>query len=355
MPVTFTIESGDITTFESDVVVLKYARSFHGADEAVAMALSLKSPEGVDLEPSIGDYRYINTEGTIGSLFALFIGVDKVSKFRYEEITQFAANAFAILAKEAPDTRYVTMTMHGVSAGLDEVESLVSQFRGCMQAIQSGIVPYALERITIIDKDRGRVVRLRQALQQYLADADYAASNDDFSGYVLAVPPKKQKDRSEDQVKSSRGLTADSETLDGRVPKLESEIKPHAFVAMPFKKEMDDVFYYGIQQPLHTTGLLCERVDQDAFTGGIMEYVRNRIETAAVIIAELTGANPNVYLEVGYAWGKGRPTILLARDEKELHFDVRGQRVLTYERIKDLEESLSKELKQMILKGIVKP
>src|SRR5260370_1274867 len=93
---------------------------------------------------------------------------------------------------------------------------------------------------------------------------------------------------------------------------------------MPFKKEMDDVFYYGIQQPLHTAGLLCERVDKDIFSGGIMEYVRNRIETSAVVVAELTGGNPNVYLEVGYAWGKGRPVILVARDEKELHFDVRG-------------------------------
>jgi hypothetical protein len=124
---------------------------------------------------------------------------------------------------------------------------------------------------------------------------------------------------------------------------------------MPFKKEMDDVFYYGIQMPLHAAGLLCERVDQDIFSGGIMEYVKSRIETAAVVVAELTGGNPNVYLEVGYAWGKGRPIILIARDEKELHFDVRGQRCLVYERIKDLEEILAKELKGMILKGIVKP
>jgi len=117
---------------------------------------------------------------------------------------------------------------------------------------------------------------------------------------------------------------------------------------------MDDVFFYGIQQPLHAAGLLCERVDQDAFTGGIMDYVKTRIETASVVIAELSGANPNVYLEVGYAWGKGRPVILLAHDERELHFDVRGQRCLVYERIKDLEESLARELTVMIRKGIVK-
>jgi nucleoside 2-deoxyribosyltransferase len=123
---------------------------------------------------------------------------------------------------------------------------------------------------------------------------------------------------------------------------------------MPFRKEMEDVFYYGIQQPVHTAGMLCERVDKSAFTGGIMDYVKNRIETAAVVIAELTGANPNVYLEVGYAWGKGRPTILITRDEKELHFDVQGQKCLTYETIKELEGFLHRELKEMISRGIVR-
>jgi len=59
----------------------------------------------------------------------------------------------------------------------------------------------------------------------------------------------------------------------------------------------------------------------------------------------LTTANPNVFLEVGYAWGKGRPTILLVRDHDELPFDVRGQRCLVYGKIRELEEALAKELK----------
>jgi nucleoside 2-deoxyribosyltransferase len=79
--------------------------------------------------------------------------------------------------------------------------------------------------------------------------------------------------------------------------------------------------------------------------------VKKKIDTAAVVIAELSGANPNVYLEVGYAWGKGRPTILLAKNEEELRFDVRDQRCLKYERIRDLEEILNRELKELKSKG----
>jgi len=243
-----------------------------------------------------------------------------------------------------------------VGYGLDEGEACLAEFKGFVAAIQSGIVPPALERISIVERSRGRVQRLRQTLDKYLEHADYAQRQEDGSYLIAApnlnesqAPESKKRERSTD----ARTILPEPETL--AVPQPTSEKKPHAFIAMPFRKDMDDVFYYGIQQPLHAAGLLCERVDQDIFSGGIMEYVRNRIETAAVVVAELTGGNPNVYLEVGYAWGKGRPIILVARDEKELHFDVRGQRCLTYERIKDLEEILAKELKGMILKGIVKP
>lgn len=123
---------------------------------------------------------------------------------------------------------------------------------------------------------------------------------------------------------------------------------------MPFRKDMDDVFYYGIQGPVHKAGFLCERVDQEAFTGDILNRVKERIETASVVIAELSGSNPNVYLEVGYAWGKGRPTILLLKNMEELRFDVHGQRCLFYERIKDLENSLIKELEELKSKPLIR-
>jgi hypothetical protein len=58
-------------------------------------------------------------------------------------------------------------------------------------------------------------------------------------------------------------------------------------------------------------------------------------------------ANPNVYLEVGYAWGRGRQTILLVRDIKELKFDVAGYRCLVYKNIRDLETQLSRELQHL--------
>ena len=94
---------------------------------------------------------------------------------------------------------------------------------------------------------------------------------------------------------------------------------------MPFREDMEDVFYFGIQEPAQNSGFLCERVDNEAFTGEILDEVKSRIESCTVVIADLTWSNPNVYLEVGYAWGKNRPTILSAQERRRIK--VRCQRL----------------------------
>jgi hypothetical protein len=38
-----------------------------------------------------------------------------------------------------------------------------------------------------------------------------------------------------------------------------------------------------------------------------MEWVKQRIRGASLVIADLTTANLNVYLEVGYAWAAAGP------------------------------------------------
>jgi hypothetical protein len=75
-----------------------------------------------------------------------------------------------------------------------------------------------------------------------------------------------------------------------------------------------------------------------------MDWVKTRISSAQLVVADLSSKNPNVYLEVGYAWGCKVPTVLLAKDPADLTFDVRGQRCILYKSIKALEDSLRKEL-----------
>lgn len=131
------------------------------------------------------------------------------------------------------------------------------------------------------------------------------------------------------------------------------EPKKRLFVAMPFSLEMEDRFFYGMQRAADETGFSCDRVDKDAFTGDILKRVKDGIDNSVAVVADLTTSNPNVYLEVGYAWGIQKPTILLIQDVNELCFDVRGQRCLKYSSIRSLEEVLTSELEALKSKGLI--
>jgi len=339
----FSIQQGDVTTFNADVLALKYAQEFFGTDQIVAHLLTNAGLTVLEsLRPEVGKYCYVDTMKCIQADHALFVGVPDILDINYLDIQKFATNVLSVLTTTAPTTRHLAMTIHGVGFGLDEIEAFLAQITGYLQALQSGQFPASLEKITIIDRDAERVQRLQQAFRENFAGAGFISK----TPHIWTYPLKKV-------------VSKDSASFNGRIDAVptnvgeKAEAKPHVFVAMPFKKDMDDIFYYGISQPVRSVGFICERVDQEAFIGDILEQVKKKIETAAVVIAELSGANPNVYLEVGYAWGKGRPTILLLRDEQELRFDVRGQKCLKYERIRDLEESLKKELTELKSKGFI--
>jgi len=131
------------------------------------------------------------------------------------------------------------------------------------------------------------------------------------------------------------------------------EPQKHLFIAMPFSLEMEDRFFYGMQRSADSTDFACDRVDKDSFTGDILKRIKDGINRSVAVVADLTNSNPNVYLEVGYAWGIQKPTILLIQDGHELCFDVRGQRCLKYSSIRSLEETLTSELKALKAKGVI--
>src|SRR5436305_14081913 len=124
----FSIRQADITSFDADVVALKYAQYFYGTDRAIASLLIEAGVAENTLCPYIGEYRYISTYNRIQAHHALFVGVPSLEEFDYKEIQKFSAQVLSILAKEAPHTRHLAMTIHGAGFGLDETEALFAQF-----------------------------------------------------------------------------------------------------------------------------------------------------------------------------------------------------------------------------------
>lgn len=241
--------------------------------------------------------------------------------FNYSEIRDFARRALVSLAHKKTNARHVAFTIHGTGYGLDEIEAFESEVAGIVDAVTSGAFPKAIESITFIESDQGRANRLSKSLLKL------------FPTGALPI----------DRYGAISTLTAESqETL--RTVGYSSAGKPHVFVAMPFATEMEDIYHYGIQGAVKKSGLLCERADFSIYTGDVMEWVKARISSAKLVVADLTSANPNVYLEVGYAWGCRVPTVLLVRESCELEFDVKGQRCIFYKSIQHLENSLLLEL-----------
>jgi hypothetical protein len=60
-----------------------------------------------------------------------------------------------------------------------------------------------------------------------------------------------------------------------------------------------------------------------------------------------------VCLQLGYAWGKERPTILLTKEGESLPVAMSGQAVFTYKRIKDAEEQLARALSDLQAEGLL--
>ncbi|MBN2229798.1 MAG: hypothetical protein JW779_09420 [Candidatus Thorarchaeota archaeon] len=114
------------------------------------------------------------------------------------------------------------------------------------------------------------------------------------------------------------------------------EIKPNPrqiFVIMPFKEKLaPQSLYHNILKDL--PGWSAIRVDENLeIPDGLCAICRD-IQQSKCVIADLSGLNHNVFLELGIAMGLGIPYILLTQNLKELKkiFDVLRLRVILYSR-----------------------
>ena len=271
--------------------------------------------------PKLWGYFFTESKNITNTNNLIFIGVPPLRQFGYKEIREFGRKSLISLASSAPSAKTILMTIHGPGYGLDEIEAFESQLAGILDSITAEDFPKNLSEIIFVERSQGRANRLQNVLNDLFPSAQ--------------IPTPKSGGIKQMQINSA-------ETL--RAAGYSSESKKRIFVAMPFAPEFDDCFHYGIQGAAKSTGYLCERADFESFTGDVMDWVKSRIETSDFVIADLTTANPNVYLEVGYAWGLRKKTVLLIKNTKELKFDTQGQRCLLYSTIKDLETKLKNEL-----------
>ncbi len=125
--------------------------------------------------------------------------------------------------------------------------------------------------------------------------------------------------------------------------------KPFVFVLMPFDTAFHDIYKFGIKGAADDVGAYAERLDEQVFMEGILERIFNQISKADVVIADMTGRNPNVFYEVGYAHALGKIVLLLTQDADDIPFDLKHRQHIVYDgKIDTLRKELVPKLKWAI-------
>lgn len=106
--------------------------------------------------------------------------------------------------------------------------------------------------------------------------------------------------------------------------------KPFVFVLMPFSEQFTDVYEVGIKAACREAGAYCERLDEQIFVENMLERVYNQIAKADIIVADMTGKNPNVFYEVGYAHALNKRVILLTQNADDIPFDLKHYPHIVY-------------------------
>jgi hypothetical protein len=120
---------------------------------------------------------------------------------------------------------------------------------------------------------------------------------------------------------------ADGSPSEGRV----REFLDTCFVMMPFGEWQDryyrDIYVHAIKD----AGLEPVRGDELYHTGSVVEQIWEQIEKAKLLVADLTGRNPNVFYELGLAHAAAKPVVFTAANIDDVPFDLRHLRVIVYD------------------------
>lgn len=327
MSVDVKIVRSDVAEVDADVLLLKYARRLYGADEMVAVRLAqLGVCQESQIDPEIGEPLVIETGDGFAFRKVMFLGTPSLNRFRYKEMRAYACRAIELLAESHPDVQTIATTVHGAGYGLDIEESMHALIFGFQQAIARGCLP-TLKQIIFVERNGRRFDILQTELKQI---GPLTRPN------INVSEPTAQSGDTYWDVKDNHGSG-------------QQDSKPLVFVAMPFSIEFEDVYQFGIYGVMRKCGFVCERVDESYYAGNIVERIKDGIRRCEFVVADLTSERPNVYLEVGFAWGLGKPVVLVARDGQKLHFDLAHHKCIFYSTIGRLADELERTARDLFV------
>jgi len=124
------------------------------------------------------------------------------------------------------------------------------------------------------------------------------------------------------------------------------------FVLTPFNDNYRGV-YITIREVCLKLNLYCIRGDEEYIPNEIFPEMIKQIIKSRLIIANITGRNPNVMYELGVAHALGKPTIIVAKDFTDIPFDLNNKRIIIYKDEEELQRRLETSITDMLINKVL--
>lgn len=113
--------------------------------------------------------------------------------------------------------------------------------------------------------------------------------------------------------------------------------------------DADRLLKHIIKPVCQSCDFTVERVDQINDANSITRTIIDKLRSADLVIADISGHNPNVFYEIGYRECTGKPIIHLKRKGEPIPFDINTIRTFEYD-LTDLDsvESIKERLQRTI-------
>ncbi len=118
------------------------------------------------------------------------------------------------------------------------------------------------------------------------------------------------------------------------------EKKNKVFVAMPFSDDYRDSYEYGIKLILDQLAIEHYRADNEISNKDIMCKICREIQSCGRVIANISGLNPNVMLELGLAYGLGKEVIVIKDKKTTSISDLGSVEYIEYSHAGELQQKL---------------
>lgn len=118
------------------------------------------------------------------------------------------------------------------------------------------------------------------------------------------------------------------------------------FVLMPFRPDLDEIYRKILKPTLEgdALGMRCVRADEIFTDKPIISDIWEHIQRAELIVAELTGRNPNVFYELGLSHAVRKRVVLITQTLDDVPFDLKHRRVIIYKHTLEGAEDLAADL-----------